>query len=136
MGAAASFYAHTAFATLDTLDATTAQAEAPDETPPPPPTPALPEPRQPPRIGDSALAPAGTPQRLYPAVVIGEPSAGTVEVAFEDRDRATVPVEALRPIPDRPSVRAYAERYGWDEPVELLCQTFREALGVAVGGGA
>ena len=116
VGAATTLYAHTAFATLNALDATSAQAEAPEIRPPQ--EPALPTvPKQAPRIGDSALAPADSARRLYPAVVIGEPSVGRVEIAFENRDRATVPIEALRPIPDRHSVRASVRSDGrWSSP--------------------
>ncbi|MBL8737193.1 MAG: glycosyltransferase [Planctomycetes bacterium] len=35
--------------------------------------------------------------------------------------------------PDRAAVRAFAERYGWDEPVQLLVAVFRRALASANG---
>jgi teichuronic acid biosynthesis glycosyltransferase TuaC len=41
-------------------------------------------------------------------------------------------IAALRTVlatpPDRAAVRAFAEQYGWDEPVRFLVETFRQAL--------
>ena len=43
----------------------------------------------------------------------------------------TAMLRTLASPPDRAAVRAFAERYGWDEPVQLLVDVFQRALGSA-----
>lgn len=67
----------------------------------------------------------GIPQILGDAVPPG------IGAWIERRDAHGV-AAALRTVlaatPDRAAVRAFAQRYGWDEPVRLLVDTFRRAL--------
>ena len=50
------------------------------------------------------------------------------ELAGLDADETARAHFAAEPESEAP-VRAFAERYGWDEPVEALVATFREAAG-------
>lgn len=54
--------------------------------------------------------------------------------APNDLDGLTAALQrTLATPPDRSAVRAFAERYGWDEPVQLLVAVFRRALASANG---
>jgi hypothetical protein len=63
--------------------------------------------------------------------ILGEPVPPFLGAMFAPGDLAGL-VAALSPFlardPDRVAVRAFAQRYGWDEPVAMLVRTFRAAL--------
>ena len=66
--------------------------------------------------------------------ILGDPSPSDFSLgALVDRHAPVAPlataVEAMLATPgDRDRVRAFARRYGWDEPVQLLVDTYRSAL--------
>lgn len=64
--------------------------------------------------------------------ILGDPVPHAIGALIERRDADGV-AAALRTVLEAPrdgaAVRAFAERYGWDEPVRLLAHTFRRALG-------
>ena len=66
--------------------------------------------------------------------ILGEPATGDLSlgglVAPADLQALTAALQAVLAVPgDRVAVRRFAERYGWAEPVALLCGVFRRALG-------
>ncbi len=66
------------------------------------------------------------------AQILGDPVPRALGAWIERRDPdgvAAALCTVLAAPPDRAAVRAFAQRYGWDEPVRLLVDTFRRALG-------
>lgn len=66
--------------------------------------------------------------------ILGEPATGDhtlgALVAPCNPQALTAALQAVLNVPgDRAAVRRFAERYGWAEPVALLCGVFRRALG-------
>ncbi|MCA8949150.1 MAG: hypothetical protein KDE27_06595, partial [Planctomycetes bacterium] len=53
---------------------------------------------------------------------------GTLVTPGDDQGLATAIAELLATPAEPTRVRAYAERWGWEEPVALLTKTFRDAL--------
>lgn len=81
----------------------------------------------------SGLRVCATPVGGIPEI-LGHPEPGDLRlgamVRVGDERELAAAIAALLAVPvDRGSVRAYAERFGWEQPVELLRRTLAQALG-------